>query len=429
MNALKSAWILGATLLGACAVTTTTSEQSQDVREPDDAVILSLNQQAITAIAAGVPATNPFTATRFMAMIQVAVFEAANAISHKYTPYFGVPAPKGADEQAAVIVAAHDVMVALFPTEQATLDANRDTALAAIHNCRGKTDGIAVGKAAAAATLAARASDGSVPAQFFVPPNTDPGMWQKTPSCPPAGGVFKHWAGVTPFGVDSNSQFRAGPPPTLDSAAYATSFNETQAVGGQGSTQRPQDRSDVARIYAGQFAHIGWNSMARQLMAQTNAYNKLTQSARIFALLNMALADGMFAVFDTKYNYNLWRPETAIPRAAEDNNPLTVAGPFVPWVVTPCFPAYPSAHGIDAGAGAEVLAHFFGDGHHHLTNSDPSVPGVTLHYTALSQMVHDISDARVFGGIHWRFDQDIAEGMGRQVADFVVANNLNGDDD
>jgi hypothetical protein len=416
-------------LLGACAVTTTTSEQSADVREPDDAVVVALNQQAIAAIAGATPASNPFTATRFMAIIHVAVFEAANAISHKYTPYFGVTAPKGADEQAAVITAAHNVMVALFPTEQATLDANQAAALAAIPDGKAKNDGIAVGQAAAQATLAARTNDGSVPAQFFVPPNTDPGMWQKTPSCPPAGGVFKHWSGVKPFGVDSNSQFRAGPPPTLDSAEYATSFNETQAVGGQGSTQRPQDRSDVARIYAGQFAHIGWNSMARQLMAQTNAYDKLTQSARIFALLNIALADGMFAVFDTKYTYNLWRPETAIPRADEDNNPLTVAGPFVPWVVTPCFPAYPSAHGIDAGAGAQVLAHFFGHSGYTLTNSDPSVPGVTLHYTDVDQMVHDISDARVFGGIHWRFDQDIAEGMGRQVADFVLANNLQGEDE
>lgn len=420
----KMQWFTGLALLGGCALTTPTSDQTQDLNGPDDSTILTLNQDAIAAIGRVSPAPAPFASTRFMGAVHVAIYEAVNACTHKFQPYFGVTAADGADPEAAAIVAAHDTLKFLFPPQAAILDAREATLLAAIPDGQAKTDGEAAGAAAAQAEIAQRTGDGSAPPQFFVPPNTDPGMWQKTPSCPPAGGVFKQWPNVRPFGITSSSQFRSDPPPALSSDAYAHDYNEVQAVGEKNSTLRPADRANVAKIYAAQPPHIGWNSIARQLFAQRKSHHGISDAARIFALLNMSLADSHFTVFDTKYTYNLWRPETAIPRGAEDDNPLTTAGPFAPFIVTPCFPSYPSAHGDGAGAGATVLATFFGNGGHALTNSDPSVPGVTLTYSRIDQIVKDVSDARVFGGIHFRFDQDAAELQGAEVALWNVSHYM-----
>jgi hypothetical protein len=243
-----TAWILGAALLGACAVDDTSEgSQNEDFsREPNDSVVLTLNQQAIAAIGNAAP----FAATRFMAVVHIAVFEAVNACTHDFTPYFGTSCAHGGDPEAAAIVAGHDTLVFLFPAQQSTLDQQQTDALSHVRNGRSKDDGIAAGHAAAQAMIAQRTNDGSAPPQFFLPPNTNPGMWQLTPSCPPAGGVFKQWPNVRPFGVQSSSQFRAGPPPSLTSSQYAHDYNETQSVGDINSPNRPQSRSDVAKIYA-----------------------------------------------------------------------------------------------------------------------------------------------------------------------------------
>jgi hypothetical protein len=355
-------------------------------------------------------------------MVQVAVAEGVNACTQKFEPYYGIPAAPGGDPRAAAVTAAADMVKFFVPTAAATIDAEAASSLAAIPDGAAKDAGIAAGHAASAATIADRATDGSAAPAFFVPPNTDPGMWQVTPSCPrpaPFGGAqvgaFKHWGNVRPFALASGSQFRLPPPPALDSPEYAHDFNEVQAVGSSTSTVRPQDRSDIARVYAAQNAHQGWNSIARQLSAEKP--QDISQSARIFALTNIAINDAFIAIFDTKYYYNLWRPETAIPRADEDDNSLTVAGPFTPWIVTPCFPSYASAHGVGAGAASQVLTRFFGNGGHHLTNS---AAGVTVTYDSLDAMVHDIADARVFGGIHYRFEQMAGEAQGRDVANYTV---------
>lgn len=417
----QNSLMVGTLLFGACVATPDEGETVSDV-QVGDSVILQWNQIAISTIGAVVPAPAPFASTRFMAIVQLSVFEGVNAVTQEYTPYFGITAPRTASPEAAAIAAAHDTLAWLFPAQQATLDADEATSLAAIADGQSKTDGVTAGQAAAAAMIAARTGDGSAPPQFFVPPNSDPGMWQKTPSCPAGGGVFKQWPNVKPFGIESSSQFRSPPPPALPSLGYAIGYDEVQAVGDINSPNRPQDRSNVAKIYAAQPPHVGWNSMARQLAGVR--HDNISRTARIFALMNMSLADAHISVFETKYFYNLWRPETAIPRGDEDNNPLTAPGPFTPFIVTPCFPAYPSAHGVGAGAGATVLALFYGDGGHNLTNSDPSVPGVVLTYNRLDQIVHDVSDARVFGGIHMRYDQTFGELMGGEIGLYNAVNYL-----
>ena len=378
----------------------------------NDSVVVQWNLIAVQTIGT----TPPLPSTRAMAAVQGAVFEAVNSITGKYEPYFAttLPAPAGANPEAAAVAAAHGVLTWLFPAQAATLLAKREASLAAMPDGQAKTDGIAAGEAAAA-MIAARTGDGSAPPLFWTPTSSAPYEWQKTPSCPPPGGVFYHWKNVKPYGIQSSSQFRAPAPPPLDSDRYARAYNEVQAVGYVGSPQRPQDRADVARVYAAQPPHQGWNDVARQILA--TRHDSITDTARTLAVMNMTLSDGHITVFESKYFYRTWRPETAIVRGAENGNPATVAGPFTPFIVTPCFPGYPSAHGSGAGGASRVLAKAYGR-FHSVDISHPAVPGVVLHYDDLKDIVSDVSDARVYGGIHFRYDQDAGEAMGRHVANY-----------
>jgi len=383
-----------------------------------DAIVLQWNEIAVTTIGA----QPPFPSTRYMATVQVAVFEAVNAITGDYEPYLGtISAPPGASTEAAAVAAAHGVLKAFFPAQGATLDQQRVDSLATIPDGQAKNDGIAVGETAAAAMVANRANDGSAPPQFHTPPNSDPYEWQTTAGCPAGGGVFKHWPNVKPFGVESSSQFRADPPPKLTGGKYARDYNEVQAVGEINSILRPQDRADVARLYAAQPPHYGWNSVLRQIAS--TRHDDLTRTARIAAVMNMSLSDAHITVFESKYFYRTWRPVTAIPRGDEDGNPRTVPTPFTPYILTPCFPGYPSAHGAGGGAALAVLERAYGP-RHLITMSHPNAPGIVIHYTNLREIIDDVSDARVFGGIHFRYDQDAGERQGRDIGRYNDHNSL-----
>ena len=386
--------------------------------ETSDDVVLQWNEIAVATIGA----QPPFPSTRFMATVALAVFEAVNAITGKYEPHLGtITAPAGASTEAAAITAAHGVLKAFFPAAAATLDQQRDVSLAFIPDGQAKTDGIAIGEAAAAAMIAERTGDGSAPAQFYLPTSSDPYEWQTTAGCPAAGGAFFHWGNVRPFGVLSSFQFRVDPPPALTSGKYAKDFNEVQALGDINSPNRSQHNANVARIYAAQPPHQGWNSVARQIINTRD--DEITDTARTLALMNMSLADAHITIFESKYFYRTWRPETAIPRAGEDGNPNTAPSAFTPFIATPCFPGYPSAHGIGAGAASRILWNAYGR-HHTVINSHPSVPGVVLTYGDLLDIVKDVSDARVYGGIHFRTDQDAAEQQGKSVAQWNLDNHL-----
>jgi len=382
-----------------------------------DSVVLQWNQIAVTTIGA----QPPFPAARSMAAVQVAVFEAVNSITGKYEPYLGtITAPAGASTEAAAITAAHNVLVAFFPAQVDALDQQRDASLAAILDGQSKTDGIAVGQAAAAAMIANRTNDGSTPAQIFTPTTSDPYEWQLTPGC--AAGAFRHWPNVRPFGIASSSQFRAEPPPSLGTGVYAQAYNEVQAVGDVNSARRPQDRTDVARFYAVVTPIYAFNSALRQIASTRN--DEITDTARTMAVMNMAISDGAISVFESKYFYRTWRPVTAIPRADEDGNKWTVEGAFTPLIATPCFPSYPSAHGTLSGAARDVLERAYGRFGHSITLSHPNVPNIELGYTDLRTITDDISDARVYGGIHFRFDQDAGERQGHSVGQYIFNNLL-----
>lgn len=367
---------------------------------------------------------NPFAQARFAAIAQLAVFEAVNAITGVHEPYLGtISAPAGASAEAAAVAAAHRVLVSYFPTSEPTLDAARLSSLAAIPDGQAKTDGIATGEAAADAIVSLRANDGSALLSLFFPSPASPGEWQLTPSCTLGGGLFVHWGRVTPFAIPRAEAFRAPAPPDLGSAVYARDYEEVRRVGAIDSLERPQDRADVARFYGLTSGSALWNSAARQVAAAQQ--KSLSHNAWALALLNIAISDSLVASFETKYHYRLWRPETAIHEGHLDGNPKTaVEVDFAPFIFTPCFPAYPSAHASSASAALHVLTPLYDGGGHTVVLSNANVPDVTLYYTRFKAIADDIDDARVYGGIHFRFDQEGGALQGKAVASYILKNTL-----
>ena len=362
---------------------------------------------------------NPFAQARFAAIAQLAVFEAVNAITGEFEPYVGtVAAPWGASPEAAAVAAAHRVLVTYFPEQAESLNAARAASLATIPGGQAKDDGVATGEAAAAALISLRANDGSLPPALYFPTSAAPGEWQLTPFCTLGGGLFFHWKGVSPFAIPSAEAFRAPAPPELSSAVYAKDVDEVRRVGSAGSVERPPDRANAALFYGLTTGSTLWNSAARQV-ASAQA-RSLSHNAWALALLNMAISDALVASFETKYHYRLWRPETAIQHADTDDNPKTEPDPgFVPFVPTPCFPAYPSAHASSAYAAVEVLTHIYDGGGHSIMLSNPRFP-FSLQYSRFKAIAEDIDDARVYGGIHFRFDQEGGARQGKAVGAYVL---------
>ena len=394
-------------------------------------VVLDWNEIAVNTAVAN--KQSPYAQARSAAIVQLAVFEAVNAITGEYKPYSGtIAAPPSASAEAAAIEAAYQVLRAYFPNSATALLTAYTKSLAQIRNDQAKLDGIAAGDAAAQAMIALRASDGSFPPLFKVPGPAVPGEWQATISCPIVNGIAQgtgfHWQNVTPFGIPSASAFLLGPPPALTSNEYAKAYNEVMTVGSVNSTERPQDRANVALFYAASSPTQVFNQAAEQVALEQGG--SLSQNARALALINMAISDSLVASFLNKYHYNFWRPETAIHAGATDGNSKTEPDPsYAPFITTPCFPSYPSNHGSAGNAAAEVLRRIYGEAGHSITLTNPAVPSIVLQYTSFKQITDDISDARVYGGIHFRTDQEAGAHLGRAVGKAVYKNNLRPLDD
>ena len=388
--------------------------------------VLDWNAIAVdTAVANG---QNPFAQARFAAIVQVAVFEAVNAITGNDRPYLGsIVARHGASPNAAAVQAAYRVLSTYFPASASTLAADRASSLASIPDGQAQIDGIATGDAAAYALIALRANDGSSPQQFKTPGPPVPGEWQATVSCPivngVASGIAFQWQNITPFGIRSAKEFLLGPPPALGSNEYARTYNEVMTVGSVDSTERPPDRSDVATYYAATSPTQAFNQAARQVAQEQR--RSLSENARALALINMAISDSLVAAFFNKYLYNFWRPETAIRAGDTDGNRKTDPDPnWQPFIVTPCFPSYPSNHGSAANAAAAVMRRLYGEAGHSMTLSNPAVPTIVLQYSSFKQITNDISDARVYGGIHFRTDQDAGALLGLAIGKEVYKHSL-----
>jgi hypothetical protein len=372
---------------------------------------------------------NPFAQARFAAIVQLAVFEAVNSITGEYEPYIGITPAPGASQDAAAATAAYRVLKTYFPAapeiDQAYLDA-----LAAIPAGTPKTNGVAAGEAAAAAMIANRVNDGSTPAAVSPLGLAVAGVWQLTlaPGCAATatGGALYHWKDVKPFGVPDVASFRPAPPPSLTSSEFTKDYNEVKRVGDVDSTERTLEQSNGARFAQASSPTLIFNQAARQLAAAE--HRSLSDNARALALLNMATNDSLVASFAAKYHYDFWRPENAIRFLGNYGNAQTPPDPtYVPFVSTPCFPSYPSNHASGTNGATEILRRVYGAGGHAITITNPfnaAVANLSFSYTTFNQMANDIDDARVYGGIHFRFDQVAGNQLGRAVATYVYKHNL-----
>jgi hypothetical protein len=360
--------------------------------------------------------------TRNFAILHGAIYDAVNAVDRSHKPYLiFVRAPRAASETAAADAAAHSALVGLYPAEQSALDADYAAELAKVPDGPSKDQGIRLGETVARDLLAIRAADGSnvTPPPFV--PGTDPGDFRPTPPNFPTP-VFTTWGQVTPFVLDSGDQFRPTPPPALTSSEYANAINEVQSLGSATSTTRTADQTTIGKFWAPPIQNF-WNQIA-QTVAVAH-HSDLPTTARLFAALNLSLADGAIAFYDAKYTYQLWRPVTAIRLADTDGNPQTVADPnWVPLAGnTPADPSYPGAHSTLSATAADVLESFYGDNQHFSVTS-PALPGVTRSFASFSAAVDEAGLSRIYAGVHTRIDHEAGLELGDEVAGFVLDNAL-----
>jgi hypothetical protein len=359
----------------------------------------------------------PFVGTRVMAIVHTSMFNAINSIEGHYTPYkFKVSAPAGSSPEAAGVAAAHAVLVKLCPEQRLSLDTAYAASLERIPDGAGKTAGIAVGEEVAAKVLALRASDGAdVPNTYR--PLTTPGAY--VPTALPIG---TQWERVAPWVMERGSQFRPPPPPALTSAIWTADYNEVKEFGGKKSTRRTAAQTETARFWT-ITGPQSFDPIVRQLAAAPG--RTLSQNARLFALVEMAVADSYVAVFDAKYTYNFWRPITAIRNGDIDGNEATTRDDgWEPLVDTPSHPEYPCAHCINSGTARAVLESEFGTGPIPLTMISPAAPGVEHRWASIEEYANEVAVARIYGGIHYRNSTVVGKAMGKQIGELAVQNYL-----
>ncbi len=370
--------------------------------------------------------TSPPKASRALALVQVAVFDAVNGLVGGYTPYAVTdPAPAGASPEAAAIAAAHKTLVALFPAQQVALDGEYSISLGSVPSGPAKTIGITWGESVAGKILALRANDHSgdvVTANF----PTGALWWVKTPPAL-ADPLLPNWPAVTPWGSDDVARFLPPPPPPPASAQYTAAFNEVKLLGKVDSTARTADQTQIALFWAdggGTATPPGhWHAIAEGISAAQKL--SLVQNARLFALLGIAVADAGIVAWDAKYHYNLWRPITAIRNADTDGNPTTDPDTtWTPLITTPNFPSYISGHSTFSSAAARLLGLFFGSDTFNFSTTSDGLPGVQRSFTSFSQAAAEAGQSRIYGGIHWQYDNTAGLAAGRAIAEQVFFNVL-----
>ena len=372
--------------------------------------------------------TSPIVMSRNAAIVHASVFDAVNGINPRYTPiHVKAAAPRGASRRAAAVQAAYVSLINLYPTQISTFDAQRTASLMAILNggsaerVRSVMRGIQWGQTVADAIWAWRSTDGFTPPPPPFVGGTDIGEWRPTPPAfaPGAGPQFAY---MTPWAILAPSQFRPGGPPALNSTRYAEVFNETKSMGSLTSSLRTADQTSYALFWNSSTGTYFWDSVAVSLSKQR--HKTLLQNARILAMLNIAMADAAIACWEAKYHYVFWRPITAIPLADSDGNAATSPDPnFEPLFATPPHPEYPSGHSTVSSSATRVLAHFFGNRTSFTVQSEVT-PGVERSFNSFSDALHEVTNARVFAGIHFRTACEDGETTGTAVADYILTNAL-----
>jgi hypothetical protein len=428
---------------GPTPVLASAAQHSARHRGAANAVIAWNSNTADVALASCLaPGNHPPFEARMYAIQALAVHDALGAIHPTSEPYAFYGRARGANPDAAVAAASHDTLVAVLATIPAPLtadciDAGTDLveqqyadALAAIPDSTSKTRGVEVGQEAAAAVLALRADDGSdtVMVDPSYPEGTKPGEWRFTPGSPFA--FAPHWGDVTPFALERNDQFLPPPPYALDSAAYAADVNEIQRLGGDGVTT-PSDRTPYqtqTALFWFESSPLQWNRIARALA--TSHRLDVWDAARLFGVLDAAMADGYIASFHTKFDvYRYWRPVTAIRLADTDGNPATTADPtWTPLMSTPPIPDYESAHTVEGAAAAAVMVRFFATDDlpfqacSYTLSADESCKGgqpVWRSYHSPVQAAHENGLSRILVGIHFRHAVDAGYEHGSRIGRYA----------
>ena len=367
---------------------------------------------------------SPPRESRSLAIVFAAVNDAVCSITRECDTYAGrIAASHDASIEAAVAAAAHDALVSLYSTSPAlvaSLDVSYDSALTALGPSRARDKGVAVGKAAAAAMLALRANDHSQDPMSYTP---TPGLGSWVPTAPAfAPALEPGWGAVTPFLINAGSQFRPPAPPLPGSDAAVRDYLEIVAIGSASSTTRTSAQSETAQFWISTGPQL-WNQVVRQLASAPGM--DPSHAARVYMLVNLAGADAIIAAWDAKYAYRQWRPITAIRSTLDDGSPLTVTDPnWLPFITTPRFPDYIAGHATFAGAAEQVLTALFGEHPGTLSITSPTAGNATHTYRNFHEIAEEVSNARVWGGIHWRTSVVVGRAVGQQVGSFALARAL-----
>ena len=406
-------------LLGACggsdeelAPVTITVAGPNTVSQWNEIATTTINQPAAVT---GTPEEQLPNAAVDLATVQIAVYDAVMAIVGTYKPYAYAPATlsAGASQEAAVATAAYRVLLALFPARSASYQGAYDTYMSSLAAGAAKDQGIVVGAESAAAIIALRANDGRLTALPAYVPGTGPGQFR---GLNPVNRTAQY---IKPFSVTSTSQFRAPGPPALTSATYAADLNETMALGSATSTTRTAAQTETARFYT-ETANY-WPRNLRNF-AMTN--RSLAEHARLLALLFVVQADAFDTCFESKYNFQFWRPTSAITQADTDGNAATTADPaWTPVVPTPNHPEYPAAHAWGRAATARALEGYYGTPNVTF-DLNSIVTGTTHHFTTTQAMVDEVQLGRIAGGMHFRTSTVDGAALGKNVAEWVLAHNF-----
>jgi hypothetical protein len=377
--------------------------------------ITDWNETARAVMKAANVGGNP--ASRTLAMVHVAMSDAVNSVQNRYTRYVAtIPFVPDASAEAAASASARHVLVQLYPNQKALIEESFTVALKSIPEGAPKSSGLALGEQVAAAVQADRSNDGTHAPDTYRP-FTSPGVW--VPTTPP---IFAQYAQAKPWVLKSADQFRPAPPPALTSALYARDYNETKSLGGMRSEARTEAQSASVKFWTQANLPDSWQQAARQLSAAKGL--TLADKARLFALLNMGVANTFITDWDAKFTYNYWRPVTAIRNGDKDDNEGTErdAG-WTPLNATPMHPEYPSQAAIICGVAVAVLEALVGpDPQIPITVTDFVDPNLKLDFPSIRTMAKQQSDVRVWGGIHFRNSLEVGEEMGRKIGAYLVAN-------
>jgi hypothetical protein len=387
-------------------------------------LVTDWNRLALEAICH--ESTAPPLAARNLAIVHTSIYDAVNAINSTHHFYFfDGAASTNTSAEAAAIAAAHFSLVNVYPSRRATFDKLSAASLDAIADGEAKRNGVALGRAVASGILEWRKGDRAGTTVPYVP-RTNIGAWRRT------GPLFRppelaHWPGLAPFGISNSWQFRLPGPPALSSSRYASDFNEVNLLGAAQNSGRRAEQTEAAHFWS-DFSYTvtpsgHWNEIAR-VVGQSRGIT-LRENARLFALLNVALADAALVAWEAKYFYNSWRPITAIREADSDGNIGTKAAPgWTPLLVTPAFPEYPSGHSTLSAAAAEILASFFHTDQISFSIGSDSLPGVTRTFNSFSAAAEESGRSRIYGGIHFSSSHLDGAKAGRSVAQYVYAHCL-----